>query len=1545
MIAKALNCLVVIGILMSFGPWGVVGAPLTYDKNTILCDHDFAFTNSLSEAEIQAIFGSHNSFFKDYVDPVTSQRASWIIADRAQHYQISSRVLLAKMQAESSSVWAYRDMNEHIDNKAGIDMGTRAEWVLFYGWSDTTIYPQYKGFYSQVDNAAKSLSEWFSNPSSKGWTVGQPHLVSDGTVTPTNQATAALYIYTPWISSNELLYNVWKMMFGDTGECSVIAYTFRLPLEGEWSPSQDFGAWNSAYCGYHLAEDVIRDSEVPVYAAADGTVKLAKLKGGYGYVVIIQHKLPPGDPDGDYVCTLYGHLRKEGLVAPGASVSKGDIIGNLSSKPEYNGGVIHLHFGIRKDQYLGEVNDPKTGHWYYAGYTKIYDQCNKDNPIHQQILAEWFNPTDPINGEGFIERHQFFPPSLCCRPAVYTWYYFDKVSKFSDLSIYLKPQEIPLNIYAALQFWFEAHHEEDESKSNVGGYIGIQRLEEKEKKIAIFSLWDIWDVDKHPDKPHTTEPKLPNCEYFGGEGTGVSCKIEYNWEIGKEYKLYIEKVESTDEGEIWEGTIYDENNNKQVIGRILLKNTQKYNGYGLLKDGLVTWIEYFGYSANPSCEVYPLSKVTWRGPYTNSFIAIKAIPNYGSVSPGCNLLNPYSNVFSTLYPHVTQEAGDKVKRSDNENKNIWEGLIIALDILSPTQASPANAGDYNNPSHIEVTVEAKKGDTPLTGLTKDEFAFKIGGKEATASIIDTSIPGRYVFDVTPPEQDNPGKYDLEVILKYKGITITDKEKEAVIYTKGRADVMLIIDRSGSMRWPSSKIADAKTSAKLFVDYMRDGDKTGVASFASSARYDYHLITLTGAVKNAIKNAIDGIYASGGTAMGRGLRYGYNDFINRGDPTHAWAMVLLSDGYHNRGEHPNNVLPSIKSQDIIVYTIGLGPSVDKNLLEHIATETGGKYYYTPSSDKLKEIYESIVGKVIGWQTILKRVFTIILNQIIHILVPIDPSVSEATFSISWGGSDLDLVLYKPDATKIDPSVAVTDPNIDYVEEATYEFYRVRNPDPGAWKMEVIAISVPPGGEEFTATVTGASTLSMSLSTDKDQYNQGEAVKTTVSLTEDGSPIVGANVMADVSLPDNSIESLILYDDGGHGDGAANDGVYANYFVNTLQIGDYEVEATATGTTLTGNPFSRESDTSFKIIQGPSRITFTPDTWDETANAGVQVKNAFTVVDPSEVGEQFPVNEYLYAEYNGTHYLVYNESSIGGEPDYIISSNPGSNPQVSKWVSLTATSLQTPTGDIIDASNVIISPNVLEVPLGGSEDFDVSIQIPSDAVGGTYTGKIVASAITGSDSIDITLTVEEAVDTTPPTIESVTLDAYTTIPDATIHVTVEATDNVGVASGTADGVNLVETGSIWEGDITAPSTTGDYTLTIRAEDAAENYAETTVDYSVVKPSGSIGIGVDPRLTTVSAGDTALINIKLVSTENFDDIAHVYLTTEGIYPGYEANLTWFNWTSKYVKVPKGGEVNVPLEVNIPGGESGYKVFYAKLESTKWTPTAMDTGILYII
>jgi murein DD-endopeptidase MepM/ murein hydrolase activator NlpD len=181
-----------------------------------------------------------------------------------------------------------------------------------------------------------------------------------------------------------------------------VAHSFQLPLNGSWTLSQEFGEWNPNWCGYHLAEDVRRGSEARVYATANGVVRFAALAQlGYGYVVVIEHKLPSGE----YVCTVYGHLKKENLTSLGP-ISKGNLVGYLSGDPEHNGGFIHLHFGIRRGKYVATVRDPRRGGWYYGGYTTILGECNREDPIHQQILTEWLNPTtDPTNGEGFVDSH------------------------------------------------------------------------------------------------------------------------------------------------------------------------------------------------------------------------------------------------------------------------------------------------------------------------------------------------------------------------------------------------------------------------------------------------------------------------------------------------------------------------------------------------------------------------------------------------------------------------------------------------------------------------------------------------------------------------------------------------------------------------------------------------------------------------------------------------------------------------------------------------------------------------------------------------------------------------------------------------------------------------------------------------------------------------------------------------------------------------------------------------------------------------------------
>jgi peptidoglycan/xylan/chitin deacetylase (PgdA/CDA1 family) len=201
-------------------------------------------------------------------------------------------------------------------------------------------------------------------------------------------------------------------------------------------------------------------------------------------------------------------------------------------------------------------------------------------------------------------------------------------------------------------------------------------------------------------------------------------------------------------------------------------------------------------------------------------------------------------------------------------------------------------------------------------------------------------------------------------------------------------------------------------------------------------------------------------------------------------------------------------------------------------------------------------------------------TIHQSEIVTHTVSLDSTVSTVTFNVSWEGSDLDLVLYKPDGTKIEPNSTLVDPNIKYAERDTYEYYTVSDPNPGNWIMEVSGVNVPPMGESYTIRVEADSNLALSAFTEKPDYELNENINMSAQLVNDENSVTGALVMAKVQRPDGSVDNLVLYDDGEHGDKDPNDGFYANAYDNTSLRGLYKLTTFAIGE-LTGDQYERAS----------------------------------------------------------------------------------------------------------------------------------------------------------------------------------------------------------------------------------------------------------------------------------------------------------------------------------------------------------------------------------
>ena len=136
-----------------------------------------------------------------------------------------------------------------------------------------------------------------------------------------------------------------RLLFGSpvTGQISTTPNPFGL----DWFDATGYCMYYTASGApsYHTGCDLNRpnyqDSGVPVYAAADGIVKLCgQVQGWQGDVVIVEHRLE----DGSHVWTRYAHIKQ--LAAYNDIVRRGQQIGTIADYNKDGPKSDHLHFDV-----------------------------------------------------------------------------------------------------------------------------------------------------------------------------------------------------------------------------------------------------------------------------------------------------------------------------------------------------------------------------------------------------------------------------------------------------------------------------------------------------------------------------------------------------------------------------------------------------------------------------------------------------------------------------------------------------------------------------------------------------------------------------------------------------------------------------------------------------------------------------------------------------------------------------------------------------------------------------------------------------------------------------------------------------------------------------------------------------------------------------------------------------------------------------------------------------------------------------------------------
>jgi Ca-activated chloride channel homolog len=176
------------------------------------------------------------------------------------------------------------------------------------------------------------------------------------------------------------------------------------------------------------------------------------------------------------------------------------------------------------------------------------------------------------------------------------------------------------------------------------------------------------------------------------------------------------------------------------------------------------------------------------------------------------------------------------------------------------------------------------------------------------------------------------------------------------------NLSLVLDRSGSMS-DAGKIDYLKRAAKMAVDRLNERDTLSIVEYDDAITVMVSPTRVTDTRR--YHRLIDELSPRGSTNLAGGLDQGVEEALEaRGsiarDGGTINRVVLMSDGLANAGvTDPNqirNMVRAAKNKGVRVSTMGLGRDYDEDLMQDVAENGGGRYYYIEHPTQMARVFE-------------------------------------------------------------------------------------------------------------------------------------------------------------------------------------------------------------------------------------------------------------------------------------------------------------------------------------------------------------------------------------------------------------------------------------------------------------------------------------------------------------------------------------------------------------------------------------------------------------